>query len=129
MSPFGCWQWIWVLAVDEAGARRGGEAEARSADGDAAVGTDEDGGAQAPDAGPPRAEGPEPAEGQRGAGRSAERFSLAAACQAASGVLRSSRWRSWELRWVRSFVSRRLAAGSSVMASAAKRAGRRFCQS
>ena len=55
MSPFGCWQWIWVLAVDEAGARRGGEAEARSADGDAAVGTDEDGGAQAPDAGPPRA--------------------------------------------------------------------------
>ena len=120
---------VWVLAVDEAGAWRSLDAEALGADGDAAIGADEDGGAQAPDAGPPWAEGPEPAEGQRGAGRRAERFSFAALCQAASGVMRSSRWRSWALRWVRSFSSRELAAGRSVMASAAKRAGRRFCQS
>ena len=49
--------------------------------------------------------------GQRGAGRSAERFSLAAACQAASGVLRSSRWRSWELRWVGSLCEQEVGGG------------------
>ena len=82
---------VGMLAVDEASAWRDLDAETLSADGHAAIGADEDGGAQAPDVGPPRAKGPEPAEGQRGAGRSAERFSLAAVCQAASGVLRSSR--------------------------------------
>ena len=64
---------VWMLAVDEAGARRDLDAEALGADGDAAV---EDGGSQAPDVGPPRAKDPEPADGQRGAGRRAERFSF-----------------------------------------------------
>ena len=46
---------VWMLAVDEACARRSVDAQALGADGDAAIGADEDGGAQAPDVGPPRA--------------------------------------------------------------------------
>ena len=46
---------VWMLAVDEAGARRSLDAQALGADGDAALGADEDGSAQAPDVGPPRA--------------------------------------------------------------------------
>ena len=46
---------VWVLPMDAACARRSLDAEALGADGDAAIGADEDGGAQAPDVGPPRA--------------------------------------------------------------------------
>lgn len=44
-------------AVDEAGSRRGGDFDAEGACGDATVGGDGDGGAEAPDVGPPRAFG------------------------------------------------------------------------
>ena len=37
---------IWVQAVDEAGARRGRDAQVLCADGDASIGANEDGGAQ-----------------------------------------------------------------------------------
>ena len=46
---------VWMLAVDEASARRSLDAQALSADGHATIGADEDGRTHAPDVRPPRA--------------------------------------------------------------------------
>ncbi len=69
-----------------------------------------------------------PHQGQRGGGRRTERFSFRARSQAAWGVEPISRCFSCVLWWRRSWSMRRLASGRVVTCSAAKRAGRRFCQ-
>ena len=119
---------VWMQAADDGGAGRPLEAVPQRADGDGALGREAGVGADAPDVGPPRAEGPEPVEGHLGAGRRAERFLRSARRQAASGVERSSRCVSRVLRCSTSEASSELAAGSVAMCSAARSGGRRFCQ-
>ena len=56
--------------------------------------------------------------GHLGAGRRTVRFSFWARCQAASGVMAGSRWRSWESRWRQRSASRELGAASRQLAIA-----------